>query len=202
MSHDESRKHLLDRVECAVRGGFEDEEELLDGLEAWVEDELGEPHGALVAELDAHARKLLREQRVREAGWSEPTLNDAIDSAFEELNANGIIAMENAGYTMSDGWSDVNEVAGYQDTPPRGAVFYHGQDLERGVAGQGLMLAFGAYESHPSKHEAASLAIAREVCDTLERHGVRTEWNGSLNERIRIPPFEWRKRQWTELARA
>lgn len=202
MSDEVSRKYLFDRVEVAVRGGFEDEDELLESLEAWVEEVLGEADGTLVAELDAHTRKLLREQRVREAGWREPTLNDAIDSAFEELNANGIVALENAGYTLSDGWSDVNEVAGYQDTPPRGAVFYHGQDLERGVAGQGLMLAFGAYENDTAKHEAASLAIAREVCDTLERHGVETKWSGSIDERIRIPPFEWRKRRWTEVARA
>lgn len=202
MSKDESRKHLLDRVEIAVRGGFEDEEDLLDGMEQWVEDELGEADGALAEELLARAKKLLQEQRVLEAGWQEPTLNDAIDSAFEELNQNGIVALENAGYTMSEGWSDVNEVASYQDTPPRGAVFYHGQDLERGVAGEGLMLAFGAYEQDDAKHEAASLAIAREVCDTLARHGVKTEWNGSVDARIRIPPFEWRKRRWTEVARA
>lgn len=202
MSKDESRKHLLDRVEVAVRGGFEDEEDLLDGMEQWVEDELGEADGALAEELLARAKKLLLEQRVLEAGWQEPTLNDAIDSAFEELNQNGIVALENAGYTMSEGWSDVNEVASYQDTPPRGAVFYHGQDLERGVAGEGLMLAFGAYEQDDAKHEAASLAIAREVCETLARHGVKTEWNGSVEARIRIPPFEWRKRRWTEVARA
>ncbi|MFY0582701.1 hypothetical protein ACN28S_57965 [Cystobacter fuscus] len=36
---------------------------------------------------------------------------------------------------MAEGYR--NEVASYQDTPPRGAVFFHGQDLERGVAGQG-----------------------------------------------------------------
>ncbi|MCY1018577.1 DUF6891 domain-containing protein [Pyxidicoccus sp. MSG2] len=202
MSDDDSRKHLFARVECAVRGGFEDEEELLESLEQWVEDELGESSGVLTEQLQDHARKLLQEQRVREAGWSEPTLNDAIDSAFDELNQRGIVALENAGYTMSDGWSDVNEVASYQDTPPRGAVFYHGQDLERGVAGQGLMLAFGAYENNSAKHAAASLAIGREVCEVLGRHGVKTEWNGSVEERIQIPPFEWRKRRWSELARA
>jgi hypothetical protein len=201
MSDEDSRRHLLARLECVVRGGFEDEAELLEELAQWVEDELGESDSALVETLAAHARKLFQAQRIREAGWSEPTLNDAIDSAFEELNGRGIIAMENAGYTMSEGWSDVNEVASYQDTPPRGAVFYHGQDLERGVAGEGLMLAFGAYEDDATKHEAASLAIAREVCEVLGRHGVRTEWNGSVSERIQIPPFEWRKRQWTQVAR-
>lgn len=201
-SDDDSRKYLFAQVEHAVRGGFEDEDELLEDLEQRVEDELGEADGALVEALEAHARKLFREQRAREAGWSEPTMNDAIDQAFEELNARGIVAMQNAGYTMSEGWSDVNEVASYQDTRPRGAVFYHGQDLERGIEGQGLMLAFGAYERDDAKHDAASIAIAREVCETLARHGVPTEWNGSVDKRIRILPFEWRKRRWTEVARA
>ncbi|ATB34797.1 hypothetical protein CYFUS_000204 [Cystobacter fuscus] len=202
MSDDDSRKHLLARVECLVRGGFEGEEELVEEFEQWVEDELGESDSALVETLEAHARKLFQEQRVREAGWSEPTLNDAIASAFEELNGRGIVAMEDAGYTMSEGWSEVNEVASSQDPLPRGAVFYHGQDLERGVAGEGLLLAFGAYEDDDAKHEAASLAIGREACEVLGRHGVRTEWNGSVGERIQIPPFEWRKRQWTQVARS
>ncbi|WNG17769.1 hypothetical protein [Cystobacter fuscus] len=63
MSDDDSREHLLARVECAVRGGFEDEEELLEELEPWVEDELGESDRALVETLDAHARMLFQAQR-------------------------------------------------------------------------------------------------------------------------------------------
>ncbi|MFP2927704.1 DUF6891 domain-containing protein [Pyxidicoccus sp. 3LG] len=199
---DEDRKYLFKQVEVAVRGGFEDEEELLESLEQRMEDMLGDVDGALLEELEAYTRGLLKEQRVREAGWSEPTLNDAIDAAFEELNANGIVTLQSAGYTMSDGWSDVNELASYQDPPPRGAVFYHGQDLERGVRGEGLMLAFGAYENDDRKHVPASIAIAREACETLARHGVKTEWNGDVDQRIQIPPFEWRRRRYTTVARA
>jgi hypothetical protein len=201
---DEERKHMFAQVAVAVRGGVETEEEILESLEQRVEDNMlrGSSDGALLEELEAHARKLLEEQRVRESGWSEPTLNDAIDSAFEELDAKGIVTLQNAGYTMSDGWADVNELASYQDPPSRGAVFYHGQDLERGVQGEGLWLAFGAYERDDAKQVAASLAIAREVCETLARHGVKTEWDGTAEQRIEIPPFEWRKRRYTKGARA
>lgn len=200
---DEEKKHLFAQVAVAVRGGVKSEEEILESLEQRVEDMLrGSSDGALLEELEAHTRKLLEEQRVRESRWREPTLNDAIDAAFEELNAKGIVTLQSAGYTMSDGWADVNELASYQDPPPRGAVFYHGQDLERGVQGEGLMLAFGAYENDDKKHVPASIAIAREVCETLARHCVKTEWNGDVDQRIQIPPFEWRKRRYSEVARA
>jgi len=63
--------------------------------------------------------------------------------------------------------------------------------------GEGLLLTFGAYEEDESKREAASLAVARDICETLARHGVKTEWNGSIDQRIEIAPFEWRKRRWT-----
>ncbi|QAT84301.1 hypothetical protein EJ065_2729 [Corallococcus coralloides] len=100
---------------------------------------------------------------------------------------------------MSDGWSDVNGRASRRRPVPRGAVFFHGQDLERGVRGEGLLLAFGAYENDEAQQEAASLAIAREVRETLARHGVRTDWNGDVDERLLIPPFAWRKRRYTQV---
>lgn len=120
-------------------------------------------------------------------------VNAAIDSAFEELNAKGIVAMQDVGDTISDGWADVNEIATAREPTPRGATFYHGQDRERAMAGLGLMLVFGAYEDDPSKQPAASRAIGSEVCATLARWGVETSWNGDIETRIQIAPFEWRK---------
>jgi hypothetical protein len=198
------RQFLLDQIELEVRSGFGAEEDILGELEqnvmGYYDDYgLGEPEPTLVAELRAHAQRLLQEQRDREAGWTGPTVNDAIDRAFEELNAKSIVALQNAGYTQSDGWDDTNELASNLPSPPRGGTFYQGQDLERGVMGEGLLLTFGAYEEDESKREAASLAVARDICETLARHGVKTEWNGSIDERIAIPPFEWRKRRWTRV---
>jgi hypothetical protein len=195
MVTDDTRRYLFDAVDLRVRSGFGSSEEVVSGVAQLVEDEVG-PAPALVEELEAHARRRLEEQRAEEDRWTEDTTNDAIDRAWEELNAAGIVALQNAGYTMSDGWEDANDAAADSAVPPRGATFYHGQDLERGVRGEGLHLAFGAYEEGAG-HEAASLAVAREVCAALDRHGVPVEWNGRIDSRIRVLPFAWRKRRAT-----
>lgn len=189
-----SRKILFEQVALMVR--FEGEVEVLSLIPEWVEVELGDYDEELAEELEAYAERLLQEERVREAAWSEPTVNDGIDQAFDELNARGIVALQNVGYTMSDGWTVACEVAANRSSRARGAVFYHEQDLERGVAGEGLMLVFGAFEDDAAAHEAASLVIGREVCDSLTRYGVPVEWDGSVGQRISIPPFVWRKRRW------
>jgi Domain of unknown function (DUF6891) len=188
---EESRDHLLSAVTLAVRSGFGTETEVIEDIEQLVEDELGDSDPKLVRELQAEARRLLAAQHDEELTWTGRSTNDAIERAFEELTENGVVALENAGYTQSDGWSDANEAAEDRDPPPRGAVFYHGQDVERGVAGEGLYLTFGAY----ADDEEASLAIAREVCDTLASHGVETSWDGNVGTRILIPPFPWRRRR-------
>jgi predicted DNA-binding WGR domain protein len=144
---------------------------------------------------------LLKKQREIESGWDSPTTNDAIDQAFADLDGRGIVALQNAGYTISDGWADVNEIASDRvekrgARKPRGGTFYHGQDVERGVEGRGLQLAFGAYVEGPA-HEQASIAIGREICEVLGEHGVKTVWPEKVSTRIEIPPFEWRKRRWT-----
>ena len=39
---------------------------------------------------------------------------------------------------------------------------------------------------------------ANVVVETLERFGVKTRWNGDVDERIAIRPFEWQRRQFTK----
>lgn len=190
---EEVRDSLREQVEIAVRGGYLDDQEVLAFVQQRVEDEGLASDAA--EEFLAYARRLLEEQRVEEAGWSGSTTNDAIDRAFEELNRQGILALQNAGYSMSDGWAEVESAAAERYEPVRGATFFHGQDVERGVLGMGVMLAFDSFESDPKPGDEASLAIAREVRETLARHGVETEWNGSAKTRIHIPPFPWRKRR-------
>lgn len=192
---DDDRKYVLEAFGSWARSGYAPQ--LLDELEERIGDLLEDPPPqASLDEARAFARKLVDEQRAAEATWTEPTTNDRITEAFAALEDRGIVALENAGYTMSDGWSDCNEAAA--DLPDaRGATFFHGQDVERGVRGEGLMLAFGAYVEGDG-HEAASVAIGREIVEVLEAHGVPTEWNGSVKTRITIRPFEWRRRQFTE----
>ncbi|HYO69516.1 MAG TPA: NusA N-terminal domain-containing protein [Archangium sp.] len=196
---DDLRAYLREQVEAAVMGGYKSEKQVLDFIEELARHELRDD--AEVEQLLAYTRRRLEEHRVEEASWTEPSVNDALDRAFEELTGQGILALQDAGYTLSDGWRVAKAAAERRSEPMRGATFFHGQDVERGVLGVGLMLAFGAFEDDPKRYDEASLAIAREVRETLARHGIETEWNGSVGTRIQIPPFEWRKRRQSSRAR-
>lgn len=119
-------------------------------------------------------------------------MNKQIAKAFAELDRRGIIALQNAGYTMSDGWSDIAEHrhrAEQSGRTMRGGVFYHGQDAARARAGGPLYLAFGSFAADPD-HEPLSRALARETCEVLLAHGLKATWNGSVDSRIAItlPP--------------
>src|SRR4051812_41321803 len=48
-----------------------------------------------------------------EAAWAPVTDCDCLDQAFRVLEGKGVIALQNAGYTLSDGISDVSHV--YQE---------------------------------------------------------------------------------------
>jgi predicted DNA-binding WGR domain protein len=116
-----------------------------------------------------------------------------LKAAFAAINALGIVALENAGYTQSDGWDDINELAGtLQDAgkPPRAGVFYHGQDKKRGKAGEGLFLTFGSYAEQNT--DADTIAVGHIIVDVLKAHGFEPQWDGTISTRIHTGAFEWK----------
>ena len=127
----------------------------------------------------------------RKAGELSPRAR--LRAVFAALNARGIVAVENAGYTQSDGWDDVNEIAAKlaeRGERPRAAVFYHGQDVQRGKRGEGLSLTFGSYAAR--RTEADSLAVGHIIVGLLEANGFRPKWDGTLTTRVHTGRFEWR----------
>ncbi len=139
-------------------------------------------------------RQLAAQRGSRRAGPSRrPTI--ALDAAFAALRHQGIVGLQDAGYTMSDGWEGRTRGAG-SGSASLGGVFFHRQDVERAVEGGGLMLAFGAF-ADGDDHEPEGLRLAKQICEVLADHDIATEWNGSLKQRIRVLPFDWRKRRWT-----
>jgi hypothetical protein len=137
---------------------------------------------------------LARSERaaLRKQAPPNPCVNAGIDAAFEALNREGIVALQAAGYTQSDAWDDVNELAARRRAKgeaPRGGCFYHEQDLERAVRGEGLMLGFGSYGG-----EADAVPLGRRIVQVLQEHGVPAEWDEDPKQRILIAPFEWFRR--------
>lgn len=185
---------VRERIELEVRSGYRNESEIIDEFRHGLE------HGDGLAPEDVarfteELERRLGEQRELEATWSDVTPNDRIDRAFEQLIAQGIIAEQDAGSTMSDGWSIVGELN--EDYPDAwGATFFHRQDVQRGVAGMGLQLAFGALVES-DENAAQSERLARQVVEVLNQHGVATSWSGDLEDRIEIAPFAWRRRRTT-----
>lgn len=128
-----------------------------------------------------------------ETTWASPTDCDRLDQAFAELEENHIIALQNAGYTQSEGMEDVTEAwhaAGEQTSDIVGYCFYHGQDLERAVIGEGVMLTFGDILGT----DEVGLKIGETIAQVLTNHGFNVEWDHSIKKRINIPEFVWRKR--------
>lgn len=167
-----------------IIAGYASENEVLSYAE-----EVAPEYGVGATEVRGYVSRQVAERADKEAYWPANTVNDRISAAFLELSERGIVALENAGYTMSDGWCDVGEAAEGLSVPVRGGCFFHWQDVERGVSGEGLLLAFGA------DAERGSREVAREICEVLDKHEVANEWDGDVDKRIRILPFSWQRRR-------
>src|SRR5262252_9152640 len=103
---------IAGEIRAVVRGGFFDEEEIVTQF-AEERYEVGELDVDEIRTVVARERaELRREQRT----WLRPTDYDRLTDAFEALRRAGIVALENAGYTQSDGHCDVVET--FATDPP------------------------------------------------------------------------------------
>ncbi|MDP3231311.1 MAG: hypothetical protein Q8N26_00950 [Myxococcales bacterium] len=146
----------------------------------------------LITELSAWTERFLLELQVSEQSWVGPTGNDRLAAAFEALRSMQLIAIEDAGVSIQDGWAMVGLA---QRRLHRGAVFFHQQDVLDAIRGEPLLLAFGAFEERP--HAPSNDAIGADVFQVLAAHGLSPSWSGDARERISLEAFPWRKRRWT-----
>lgn len=147
-----------------------------------------------------YCRLLWIEEEALEQRWTERTTNDAIDEAFVELAKRGVVALQNVGGTTSMGWPEVNDAIAKLERRKKkviGGVFYHSQDTERAIEGAGVSLAFGARDGS----DEGARHLAEIVMKALRAEGVECEWSGDIDTRLRILPFEWRKRRTTKAPR-
>jgi hypothetical protein len=181
----DSTEYGVDAVKKWVWSGFctpADVDEMVDDVLDEDSDE-----GAIRATIAPEfARK-----RAAEAGWPSETDCDRLDAAFVELNASGIIALHNTGYTMSDGRDIVGiELEKRDREAVVGYCYYHAQDVERALECGGLWIAFGDLDNTPE----GKVAVGRRVVAELERHGFHAAWDGDPERRIGVPEFDWKRR--------
>ncbi|MEM7703856.1 MAG: hypothetical protein AAF251_18110 [Pseudomonadota bacterium] len=148
----------------------------------------------LAAEVDAFLPEVEAERTAEMATWPAITDCDRLDEAFADLKASGLLAEQNFWCCGTCALSDINATLKKAKKSggevPRGYTFYHEQDTEQAVWGNGVCLNYGAEQ----RGDAASVAIGREVVATLERHGLQPEWDGDLDKRILVP-LDWKRRK-------
>ncbi len=181
---------LVEEIQRCVRTGSYDQSDLsehfMEDLEDWgVSDE-----AALEAALQTAWTAFAAEQLT----WPETTDCDRLDRAFAAMSGLGVLALQDAGYTQSDGYGDCCEALGEHPHPDRvlGYCFYHGQDTERAVDGGGLYLAFGPMD--PKNEKAKGPVVGAIVRDALQQAGFDVTWNGSFDQRIHVPKVVWQRR--------
>ena len=127
-------------------------------------------------------------KRAEVDAWPDETDCDRLDRGFAALAGCKIVALQNAGFTASDGHECVEEEA--RTVKSIGYCFYTFQDLVAAIHGRGLLLAFGSFDDD----RANTLSVGRIVQRELGATGLQTVWSGSAQERVSLPAIVWRRR--------
>lgn len=182
----ENEQYVVDIIRVKIASGHYTLDDVLVSMEDILsgDEDLGK--------LREFAENEFRKKVDEEAQWEEITHCDLLDKVFEILNRRDIIAIQNAGYTMSEGHEDIAEelyARGGRDKAI-GYCFYHEQDLERAVKGMGLMLAFGDLDDT----DAGKIRIGDLITEVVQECGLECSWNRDPNKRIEIPEITWQRR--------
>lgn len=181
----DKKTEAIHAVRDLVWAGFYDAEEIA----IIIEEDLGEDRNWLRQE----AEKEMARKRAEEATWPATTDCDRLDRVFNTLEAQGILALQDAGLTKSGGIADVTEAyedAGAEASGIVGFCFYTGQDLEYVMESGQLWLAFGDIRRDDNR----GVEIGRRIKHALEDAGFTVEWSGSVGIRILVKSFRWQRR--------
>lgn len=178
-------QYILDAIKVQVWGGFNIYEDVQDLISDLLED--GADEKILRDSVDIEFEKKYK----AEQSWPDATDVDKLDKVFQTLSNEGILCLHNAGYTMSDGHEDAHAaLSKHANGQFFGYCFYHGQDVERAVLGQGLMLAY----DHIDGDVADKIKVAEKIQQVLEQAEFTIEWDGTAEQRINLPNFDWKNR--------
>lgn len=113
-------------------------------------------------------------------------------NAFILLSKDNIVAIHNCGFDIGEGVADVFELFVHLKNNkfnPEGFCFYTLEDVEDCLFDNNLNITFGDFENDENK----ALEIGKTVAKSLKESGFEIEWDETINNQIKINPFEWDK---------
>ena len=183
---------LHDFVKLQIAAGYAPVDEIVaEAVEVFADSSLDVV--ALTGAATAVAEQALAAHLAEQSTWPQETDCDRLDAAFAELARGGIVARQHFSCCGTCGAHEIREEMEQAEKAgafSRGFTFFHIQDTEHAVAGDGLYLSYGVADSDQS----GAVAIGHEVVATLGRHGLTPAWNGKLAHRIALP-LAWQRRR-------
>ncbi|NDV77579.1 hypothetical protein [Dysgonomonas sp. 511] len=186
----ENEKYLYDHFLISIKSGFDSLEDIIDDTLEAIEDEGWEseiPEEWVKETVTREYNKNMEESKK----WQHPTDTEKLHTVFDNLCKKKIVALHNAGYTLSEAvydcqevWADLTDIG----IKPIGYCYYHGQDLERVIESGSLNIGF---DGEKPKNDKEAIAIANIIVAELKSAGFNVNWNGSASKRIEVTGFNW-----------
>ena len=171
-------------IQLLIKSGFYSEDEILE----IIDDEFIEEN----VPMDLISKLYLEnKEKIGEINEDSDDFT-SLKNAFLDLTRENIISIHNAGYDIEEGIQDSFELFTHlrnNKYSPEGFCFYSFEDIENVLEENVLAIAFGDFEYDEKK----GLEIAKRVESVLKSYDFDINWNESVDERIEIKNFNWKK---------
>ncbi len=175
-----------------VAEGFDSEEDILEDTLEFFVDEYGDSQNfsSMVNRMTA---ELMAAHLEESRSWPEETDCDRLDKAFDEMEEQGIVARQNFTCCQNCGHAEIWEELELtrQEHEVSGYVFFHMQDTDRVLEEGRLYIAYGAADSA----DESAIVVAEKAAQILKKSGFNVDWDGTLDKRICLVNFNWRRRR-------
>ena len=115
-----------------------------------------------------------------------------LDTVFNSLANENIVAIHNCGYDIEEGVQDAFELFVHlrnNSFKPEGFCFYTFEDIEEAITDKKLKITFGDFENNENK----ALEIGKIVSNYLKSEDFSVNWDETINNQIEILSFNWDK---------
>jgi len=187
---DEIKQEVIEQVDLDVKFGFENRQQLFTSIREMFYSENDFDEGWLKMKINEKFSSHEKDS----SNWLRPTDFDRLAAAFDQLIAEKIVCLHNAGYTKSDGEGDCFETMDRLDElgiETIGFCYYHSQDLARAVDPNIKNLYIG-FDSR-TQDDTKALFVANKIVDKLKFCGFQIFWPGTVDQRIELKNIDWKK---------